>query len=387
MCIKARCPFLSCRDFDVIWRPETAGQAADAIQSALAEKQPLALQGMGSKRPLCPPASDCVTLDLSGLSGVISYLPAEQILTAYAGTPVRDVMPLLAANNQQFSFDPPRWQGWPDTGTLGGMVASGLAGPRRWKAGGVRDHLLGFSAISGRGESFKAGGHVVKNVTGYDLPKLMAGSWGTLAVLTEVTLRVTPLATGETTLVLTAATIDAAAQLLRLAARGAVAVTSLAALTPGLAARAGLPGPAALLRLEGSDDTRAARIAGLAALGPPAISLEGQPSRDLWASLRDGRLFAPGQAVWRLTVAPTQGVDMLEGGEGILDWAGGLVVRPGAPGPATAPLPFGRALFFPAIGQSAAEISYPPPPLLPLMRRIKTGFDPMGILNPGCIVS
>src|ERR1700753_3975365 len=144
-------------------------------------------------------------LDLSTLNAVTSYEPNELIITVQAGAPLADVLSLIDSRNQQFAFEPMNTApllGMPAMGTIGGMIGAGLAGPRRIKAGGARDHLLGAQAVSGFGDSFKAGGKVVKNVTGYDLCKLLAGSWGTLAVMTEVTLKVMPKPETERTLVL-----------------------------------------------------------------------------------------------------------------------------------------------------------------------------------------
>src|SRR5260370_22109885 len=142
---------------------------------------------------------------LSALNGVTSYEPNELIITVQAGAPLADALSLIDSKNQQFAFEPINTSvllGTPDIGTIGGMIGAGLAGPRRIKAGGVRDHLLRAHAVSGFGDSFKTGGRVVKNVTGYDLFQLLAGSWGTLPVMTEVTLKVMPRAQGAPTLVL-----------------------------------------------------------------------------------------------------------------------------------------------------------------------------------------
>src|SRR5690349_23415031 len=144
-------------------------------------------------------------LDVSALNAVTSYEPNELIVTLQAGAPLNDVLSLIDAKNQQFAFEPMNTApllGTPAVGTIGGMIAAGLAGPRRIRAGGARDHLLGAHAVSGFGDSFKTGGKVVKNVTGYDLCKLLTGSWCTLAVMTEVTLKVMPKPESERTLVL-----------------------------------------------------------------------------------------------------------------------------------------------------------------------------------------
>ena len=145
-----------------------------------------------------------MSLDLSGLSGVTLYEPEELVLSAKAGTPLAEIEALLAANNQELAFEPmdygPLFGAAPGRGTIGGALAANLSGPRRIKAGAARDHFLGFTAVSGRGETFKSGGRVVKNVTGYDLCKVLAGSWGTLAAMTDVTVKVLPRAETEQTL-------------------------------------------------------------------------------------------------------------------------------------------------------------------------------------------
>src|SRR6195256_6099060 len=153
-------------------RPRDAKDVEGAVQWALAHRKSLEIVGHGTKRPLGRPAQVDATLDLSGLSGVTLYEPEELVLSARAGTPLAEIEALLDAT---------------------------LSGPRRIKAGAARDHFLGFTAVSGRGETFKSGGRVVKNVTGYDLCKLVAGSFGTLAAMTEVTIKVLPVAETEAT--------------------------------------------------------------------------------------------------------------------------------------------------------------------------------------------
>src|SRR5205085_3495226 len=183
-----------------------AKDVEQAVREAVASEQPLEIIGHGSQRLIGQPMATNAVLDLSALSSVTSYEPNELIVTVQAGAPLADVQSLIDSRNQQFAFEPVNTSlllGTADVGTVGGMIGAGLAGPRRIKAGGARDHLLGAHAVSGFGDSFKAGGRVVKNVTGYDLCKLLSGSWGTLAVMTEVTLKVMPRAETEITLVLT----------------------------------------------------------------------------------------------------------------------------------------------------------------------------------------
>ena len=163
---------------------------------AIAGGKTLEIVGRGSKRLIGRAAQWDMTLDLSGLSGVTLYEPAELVLSAKAGTPLSEIETLLAANGQELAFEPmdygPLLGGAAGSATIGGVLSSNLSGPRRIKAGAARDHFLGVSAVSGRGEIFKSGGRVVKNVTGYDLCKLLAGSWGTLAAMTDVTVKTLP---------------------------------------------------------------------------------------------------------------------------------------------------------------------------------------------------
>jgi FAD/FMN-containing dehydrogenase len=173
-------------------KPQTETDLIDAVQDALAARTPLELIGTGTKRRLGRPMQTAATLDLSGFSGISLYEPEELVITAGAGARLDEIRLLLAASGQEFAFEPPdlsRLLGSDHAGTLGGMLACHLSGPRRLKTGAARDHILGIAGVSGRGEAFKAGGRVVKNVTGYDLPKLMAGSFGTLAALTALTFK------------------------------------------------------------------------------------------------------------------------------------------------------------------------------------------------------
>ena len=209
MSMAAGSRFPICRGFDRVMDTLKIRDAQDveqAVQAAVAAEQPLDIIGHGTKRTIGQRTATNAVLDLSALNGVTSYEPNELIITAGAGAPLADLKSLIDSKNQEFAFEPMDTSallGTPNgSGTIGGMIAAGLAGPRRIKAGGARDHLLGLTGVSGFGETFKAGGKVVKNVTGYDLCKLIAGSWGTLAVMTEVTLKVMPKAEAEITLVL-----------------------------------------------------------------------------------------------------------------------------------------------------------------------------------------
>src|SRR3954447_461210 len=184
-------------------KPRDAKDVEAAVQWALAEGKTLEFVGHGSKRGIGRAAQWDLTLDMSDMSGVTLYEPEELVLSAIAGTPIAEIEALLAKHNQELAFEPadygPVFGGAPGAGTIGGTLGANLSGPRRIKAGAARDHFLGVTAVSGRGETFKSGGRVVKNVTGYDLCKLLAGSFGTLAVMTDVTIKTLPKSETEQT--------------------------------------------------------------------------------------------------------------------------------------------------------------------------------------------
>src|SRR5271154_7122466 len=242
-----------------IVKPRDAAEVEQAIQWALAGGKALEIVGLGTKRAIGRAAQWDATLDLSGLFGVTLYEPAELVLSAKAGTPLAEIEALVAANGQELAFEPmdygPLLGGATAAGTIAGALAANLSGPRRIKAGAARDHFLGFSAVSGRGETFKSGGRVVKNVTGYDLCKLLAGSWGTLAAMTDVTIKTLPKAETEATL-LVLNLDEVTARKVMAAAMGSYADVSAAAHLPGavsgrIAETASAGAAATAFRLEG----------------------------------------------------------------------------------------------------------------------------------------
>ncbi len=182
---------------DVI-RPETEDEVRDAVAEALASATVLDVAGGATKRALGRAVPRARRLEVAGLAGISLYEPEELVMSAAAGTPLAEIEARLAGEGQELGFEPPDWRallGAVDReSTIGGTIACNLSGPRRIKAGAARDHVLGVRAVSGRGEVFKSGGRVVKNVTGYDMSKLLAGSYGTLGVMTEITLKVLPAA-------------------------------------------------------------------------------------------------------------------------------------------------------------------------------------------------
>ena len=281
-----------------VLKPATEAELCDIIAGATA---PIEIIGSGTKRHLGRPVQAAATLDLSGFSGVIAYEPEELILDVGAGTPLAEIEQMLAERGQQLAFEPPDFSallGSAGKGTVGGLVASNLSGPRRLKAGAVRDHILGIHGVTGAGTAFKAGARVVKNVTGYDMPKLLTGSYGTLAVLTSVILKVLPAPETEETVVLTG--LDDAQ---------AVEAMSLAMQSPcEVSAAAALPGEAVYLRLEGIAPSVAYRRDQLGRiLKRPIEVMAAKSSGATWAAIRDGAMFAgnPDHTLWRLSVAPS----------------------------------------------------------------------------------
>jgi glycolate oxidase FAD binding subunit len=399
-----------------------AGDVEQVVRAALASEQPLEIIGHGSKRLIGQPMATNALLDLAALNAVTAYEPSELIITVQAGAPLADVLSLIDSKNQQFAFEPVNTSqllGTPDIGTIGGMIGAGLAGPRRIKAGGARDHLLGAHAVSGFGDSFKAGGKVVKNVTGYDLCKLLAGSWGTLAVMTEVTLKVMPRPESERTLVLRGLD-DVTANRAMTAALGSPFDVSGAAHLPGSAFRAAAGALAdlgsseqavTLLRLEGiaaSATHRAAALgAALASFGTVEI-LQDAASAAIWSSIRDIQPFAAGGAlgawpVWRIVCPPASGGVLGErlardtGGEVFYDWGGGLIWAALPPKPdAQAALVRQRV---DAVGGHATllraseevrrnvDVFHPQQAgLAALGERVRQSFDPKNILNRGRLI-
>jgi glycolate oxidase FAD binding subunit len=393
-------------------KPRDSKEVEEAVRWALANDKPMELAGKGTKRAIGRPSQTDLTLDLSGLTGVTLYEPAELVLSARAGTSIAEIEALLEKNNQQLAFEPmdygPLLGGEASNGTLGGAIAANLSGPRRIKAGAARDHFLGVTAITGRGETIKSGGRVVKNVTGYDLCKLLAGSWGTLAAMTDITVKVLPKAETEATVVV-AGLDDARACAAMTAAMGSSCDVSGAAHVPDHVASwfDGLPRPEAstVLRLEGFAPSVAHREKTLTALmknfGPVAL-LDEKNSRALWHSIRHVKPFATEVArarpLWRISVAPSQGHEIAgaitPAAQMFYDWGGGLVwvAMPFADEPDAAAIRGavaavgGHATLIraPAAVRAAVEV-FPPEESASrtLAKRVKESFDPKGVLNPG----
>ncbi len=394
-------------------KPRDHKDVEAAVQWAVAEAKSLEIVGHGTKRAFGRPAQTDATLDLAGLAGVTLYEPEELVLSARAGTPLAEIAELIDGRSQELAFEPidygPLFGHKRGLGTIGGALAANLSGPRRIKAGAARDHFLGAVAVSGRGETFKTGGRVVKNVTGYDLCKLLAGSWGTLGIMTEVTVKVLPRSETEATLVAFGMDDREAASAMA-AAMGSPFGVSGAAHLPDYVARRfdGLHEPqhSTVFRIEGVPASVAHCVAGLKRVVRPfgdCATLEEKQSRVLWRGVRDAQPFwtdgeCGDRPLWRISTAPAKGFEIAAkispAAQLFYDWAGGLVwIAPpatqdcgaaeirgavaAAGGHATlvrapAAVRAGLDVFQPEVGALAA-----------LTRRVKEGFDPKGVLNPG----
>ena len=371
-------------------RPTSEEELAEAIA---ASEDPFEIVGTGTKRQLGRPMAALPRIDMSGFDQIHLYEPEELVIEVGAGMTLATISALLAERGQQLAFEPPDFSsllGGDHAGTIGGLASCNLSGPRRLKAGAARDHILGVRGVSGRGEAFKAGGRVVKNVTGYDLAKLMCGAHGTLAALTTVTFKVIPVAEHEETLVL-----------LGLDVAGAVAAMARAMASPAdVSGAAHLPGRGTFLRLDGIAPSVAYRREALIRLLAGGAEVLGpEESWNLWQEIRDVRPLASSpSAIWRLLVAPTSAPTLIKRLEPlgdiafVLDWAGGLIwLAVPASGDAGAgsirsALGEGHATLVraPEAIRAEVEVFQPQPPALAsLTRRVKDSFDPARRLNPG----
>ena len=385
------------------YEPHDEGAAAEIVRAAAASTQRLRLVGGGTKAGIGRPAQDEATLSSAKLSGITLYEPAEMVVAARAGTPLCEVQALLADRGQMLPFEPMDHRGLMGTQgepTFGAVAAANTSGPRRINAGAARDSLIGVRFVNGRGEAIKSGGRVMKNVTGLDLVKLMAGSWGTLGLLTEVTFKVLP--RQERVATLAYAGLDDARAIAALSA----ALGSPFELTGAAHLPAGIDGAArTLMRIEGFSESIDYRLGELRRLlkrfGEPEI-LEGDGTADLWARIRDATSLAEPRepAIWRIATAPTHGPALVAAiaaerdARWFYDWGGGLIWLATAAtddaGAATVRAAVrtqgGHATLVRAPDAVRAAVPVFEPLSEPLMRitmGIKAAHDPAGLFNPG----
>ncbi|MCA3302397.1 MAG: glycolate oxidase subunit GlcE [Roseomonas sp.] len=382
----------------VIAPADEAGIIA-VVQAARAAREPLAIEGQGSKRGLLRPVQAAHSLSTRGLTGVTLYRPSELIISARAGTPLAEIEAALAEKGQQLIAESPYLNGIFGTSappSIGGVVAANLSGPRRITWGATRDHVMGLRFINGAGEVIRSGGRVLKNVTGLDLCKLLSGSYGTLGVITEVTLKVLPKPETSATLLIEVPDLSSA----------------IAALSAGLGSPFGVSGAAALpstghvvaaLRLEDFAPSVAYRMEKLRGVlgnfGAQRVMEDGE-SRAFWRAVREVEPLqaVADEAIWRVSVRPSAGPEvaaaaMALGGRVMLDWGGGLVWVAAGPSSenhtaitASARMQGGAAMLFRAPESLRLAVPVLPEEAAPLAKigaRVKEALDPGGLFNPG----
>jgi glycolate oxidase FAD binding subunit len=380
--------------------PSSAAELAATIAEARRAGTPLAVAGGGTRSGLGRPVQPAATVSTAKLSGITLYEPAELVIAARAGTPLREVTEALAAKGQRLPFEPMdhrRLYGTSGEPTVGGVAAANVSGPARINLGAARDSMIGLKFVNGLAEDVKSGGRVMKNVTGLDLVKALAGSFGTLAVFHEVCFKVLPKAEGERTLAVRGLSIPQAVAALS-AALGSPFEPTGAAHWPGTG-----PEARTLIRIEGFSASLAYRTDALSRLLAPfgaCETLDGDASADLWADIRDAAAFeGTDEAVWRISVPPSAAPALAErlaplAPRLVLDWGGGLVwAGVGATGDAgaarihaAAKAAGGHATLVraPETVRSAVDVFSPPAgPLMAIQSKLKASFDPDGVLNPG----
>ena len=386
-----------------LFTPRDEQDAGAIVVEAAANRTPLSIIGSGTKAAIGRPAQTEATLSSAGLTGVTLYEPAELVIAARAGTPLAEVVRTLGLRNQELPFEPIDYRGLlGSTGepTIGSVAAANLSGPRRIMAGAARDSLIGVRFVNGRGEAVKSGGRVMKNVTGLDLVKLMAGSWGTLGFLTEVTFKVLPKAERAATLIFRGLDDARAIEALSQALGSPYEITG-AAHIPSV----DQAGASTLLRIEGFSFSVEYRLGELRRLlkryGTPDI-VERKGADALWQSVRDATLIADprDRAVWRVSTAPTKAPELTAAiarsldARWFYDWGGGLVwIATDPRGDAGAAAirkalrtTGGHATLVRAPAEVRAAVDVFEPQADALMRvsaGIKASFDPVGIFSPG----
>jgi glycolate oxidase FAD binding subunit len=377
-----------------ILRPRDTADLVDAIAEAARLGTPLEIRGGGSKAAIGAPRAAAL-LDMTGFSGVIDYDPAELVLTLGAGTPLADVTALVESEGQILAFEPfdhgPIFGAPAGAATIGGVIAAAVAGSRRLAHGGTRDHLLGFAGVSGRGEHFVAGAKVIKNVTGYDLPKLATGSWGRLVAMTELTLKVLPRPRVRATRWIEGLNPTQAHAAMAMAMRASADVSAAAH-------RPDLMGGLTALRIEGFGPSVAARCGLIEAtsseFGPVEAPSDAEAD-SFWSEITTLAPLGPERPLWRINVPPSRGCSIVEaieplGASWLFDWAGGLVWAACDGDPARIRAAAEAAGGHAALVRGPEEVRAHVPALHPpgpgvgaLEQRIRRAFDPAGIFETG----
>lgn len=394
--------------------PETEEELQDIVAEAVDSRTPLEVMGSGTKREVGHPVGSGAVVSTENMVGVQLYEPTELVMVAKTGTPIAQIEKQLADNDQELPFEPldlgPVLGYGPSAGTIGGVVATNFSGSRRILRGAARDHVLGIRAVNGRGQLIKAGGRVMKNVTGYDLGRTLAGSWGTLAIMTEVALKVLPAQREVRTVLCFGLTDQTAIEALCIAMGTPYEVSGALHMHPALASRfsdeeiAGAGEAVTAIRVENfpaSARYRASRLKQALAAYTPALELDTARSKAFWGEVRALKMFQDVQnPIWRVSTTPTCAAKIM----GILsrkmevhavyDWSGGLIwIEPppltdaGAVDIRRTIAEFGgHATLIRADDATRGGIdTFQPlePGLASLSAKLKHAFDPLGILNPG----
>jgi glycolate oxidase FAD binding subunit len=341
-------------------------QFKEQIRAAVAGQRPIRIRGGGTK-DWYGGALQGEILDTRGHSGIVDYEPTELVITARCGTPLSEIEAVLAAQNQMLAFEPPHFGAG---ATFGGAIAAGLSGPRRANSGGVRDFVLGAQLLDGKGELLNFGGQVMKNVAGYDVSRLLAGSLGTLGLITELSVKVLPRSVAETTLRFETSEIDAI-RMLNVWGGQPLPVS-------GSCWHQGV----LMLRLSGA---RAAVDAAIASLGGQVVPDAGT----FWNDLREQRhaFFAGDAPLWRLSVPSTTSAIVLSG-EQLIEWGGAQRWLRAALGDletirSAVRAVGGHATVFRGGDRTAGVFQPLAPAVARIHERLKTAFDPATIFNPG----
>ena len=395
-------------------RPGADWELQFVIAGCAEKRVPIEVVGSGSKRAIGRPVDGTVTITTASLRGISLYEPSELVMSARAGTPLSQIEAELAARGQMLAFEPidlaPATGGPQGAQTIGAVFATNLSGARRIQYGAARDHLLGVKDVNGRTELFQAGGRVMKNVTGYDVSRGLAGSWGTLAVMTEVTFKVIPWPETAATVIFLGLPDNLAVELLCAAMAEPVEVSGAVHLQAPVAGRLNHPGLRAMgkavtaLRLENFSTAvngRKQRLKEALKVYGKALELDHRETLEFWGELRRLSVMPNRQTqLWRISTKPTTAPKLVAAikrympAEAFYDWAGGLIWLevPATADAGTAEIRRAAAIH----GGHATLIRAEPsvravvdvfqplsPPVERLTRGLKAAFDPAGILNPG----
>jgi glycolate dehydrogenase FAD-binding subunit len=393
--------------------PDTVEELAYLVAEAADTRTPLEVMGRGTKREVGRPVQYGAVLSTENLTGIQLYEPSELVLVARAGTPIAQIEQALTEHDQEMPFEPidlgPVLGFGRGQGTVGGMVATNFSGSRRVLSGSVRDHVLGMQAVNGSGETIRAGGRVMKNVTGYDLSRALSGSWGTLAVMTEVAIKVLP-AQREVRTVLSFGLADPnGIEALCLAVGTPFEVSGTVHMHAELAERlsdqeiANAGASVTAIRVENfpaSARYRSSRLKQMLQAYAPALELDTLRSRAFWDEIRTLKMFQTDRPLWRISTVPTAAAKLVHNlarkidVRVLYDWSGGLVWLETPPISDAGAVEIrrnlaeigGHATLIRAEAPARAAIDVFQPldkPVMALTASLKRAFDPVGILNPG----